>query len=157
MSKMAFKKNVPLKAAAILCTVVFAYGIWITVWARSGAQLEAARPGISSCHHCGMIVSDLKQSVSVLDQDRQGNTVTRHFDDVGCFLSFAVEKNTTNFSGVAHDYVTGQTLDVNEARFFLSRQATPMGSGWLATANKSTTGAVPLDQAVAQMKKTHKL
>jgi len=132
MSRAVFRKGVGTKIL-IGALVFFCFSaIWVAMWSRQNTTLEQVRLGIDRCDHCGMIVSDIRYSVSVLDKDAQGHSVTRHFDDVGCFQTFANERSDQHWVGVAHDFETSQEISLDDTQFKDIGAATPMGSGIVA-------------------------
>lgn len=138
MNKMAFKSKTGHKLAMLLVLLLGSYSGWVVLWARQGAALQTVVVGSDSCHHCGMVVSDLRHAVSVLDEDKDGHPTTRHFDDVGCFLAFAHKSKRTKWDGVVHDYSTGKPIRVSEAHFAKTDILTPMGSGWVVDRRDSS-------------------
>jgi hypothetical protein len=130
MTKLRGK--VARKLTLAVMVLLVAYAVWIALWARQGEGLAAVRLGIDRCHHCGMIVSDIRYSVSILDRDEEGHAVSRHFDDPGCYQEFAREHPGRSFAGIAHDYRSGQAMPIESARFERRAVETPMGSGVVA-------------------------
>lgn len=132
MSETKLKRGSFAKILLLAGVMVAAYAFWIAAWSRHGEQVRPVRVGIDSCHHCGMIVSDPRFAISVLDRDEQGHVQTRHFDDPGCFRAYAKKTGGTEWIGVAHDYRTGRELALKDAKLVDSGVETPMGSGVIA-------------------------
>lgn len=129
MARAVFRSGALKKAVLTALVVVTAYAVWIGIWASRGDQLAPLRSGLDRCFECGMIVSDVGNSISVLDTDEQGHPVTRHFDDPGCFEKFKKTKPNQQWKGVARDPVTGKELPLDQIRIIQDGRETAMGSG----------------------------
>lgn len=115
--------------------IVGIYSAWVLAWSRQGAELASVRLGVDRCHHCGMIVSEMRYAISVLGKDEQGHPVTWHFDDPGCYEAFA-RAHPGKWTGVAHDARTGSEIPLDRARFVHTGDETPMGSGTVVLQNE---------------------
>jgi hypothetical protein len=136
MGKMAFRRNSGAKLIFFLVLLLGSYGGWVMLWAQQGSALQEVSVGRDACHHCGMVISDSRHAVSVLDRDKDGHAVTRHFDDVGCFKAFQMESGRETWEGVAHDFESGNAVSLSRVEFRKTRFSTPMGTGWVAFETK---------------------
>lgn len=137
MSAPKFRKPIGRQVAFALLVLFGVAAVWVAVWSGRGNSLETVRLGMDRCFHCGMIVSDLRFAVSALDRDEQGHTVTRHFDDPGCFQEFAKQYPNRQWVGVAHDFRDSREIPLSQTQFQKSELDTPMGSGMVATQAKA--------------------
>lgn len=129
MSQPKFRRGTAIRVLLFFVVVAGIYLGWVAAWSRQGSELTRVRLGVDNCSHCGMTVSELKYSISVLDHDEQGHPVTRHFDDPGCFQQFVKQHPDTHRVGIAHDFLSGSEIALDEADFVKTDEDTPMGSG----------------------------
>lgn len=134
MGNYVFQKGSLKILFSVLLMIFVSYVVWVAIWAKQGSDLQVVQVGLDTCSECGMMISDIRTSVSILDQDSFNHTVTRHFDDIACFQKYAASK--TRWEGIAHDYETGKPLPLGEVDFVKSDNETPMGSGLIALRKK---------------------
>jgi hypothetical protein len=134
----ALRTQAKLKILGGLFFLVSAYVGWTLFWNRQGNELQKVQLGKDTCVQCGMIVSDVRFSVSILVKNNIENLTTLHFDDVGCFLKYAHAHQLQPLTGVVHDYETSHEFNLQNALFVKSGVATPMGSGWTVIENRNS-------------------
>lgn len=81
------------------------------------------------CKHCQMIISDNKFSVDVVF-----NGKNLYFDDIGCFVSYAVKQNPELISKAkiyVNDYESGEFIEAKTA-YFYHGYGSPMMFGYAA-------------------------
>ena len=88
------------------------------------------RYGEESCLHCGMIIDDPRFAAAWTEP----GGVERHFDDIGCAVTDAVESPLADGAlCFVHDYVTEEWLDAPAATYVVSPAIhSPMAFGVVA-------------------------
>ena len=105
--------------------------------------LPPIKLGIDKCHHCNMIISDLRYAAAIRES-ADGRSEVYTFDDLGCLLFHLRGDSSSNRQagarqGYVHDYESSEPVEMHHARFEKGDYHTPMGSGWIAR-SKSSTG-----------------
>jgi hypothetical protein len=147
---MAFKRKTGRRAMGAFAAIAVAAVVWLVLWSRQGAALQEVAIGRDACSHCGMVVSDRRYATSVLGKDEHGHPLTKHYDDVGCFLRAMAKQGEARPAGVAYDHGTGEPIPLEKARFVKGEFDTPMGSGWVVSGSADAPYA-SFTQALAQL------
>ncbi|MBI3287958.1 MAG: nitrous oxide reductase accessory protein NosL [Elusimicrobia bacterium] len=94
--------------------------------------------GRHECARCGMIVSEERFAAGYVDDS--GTTVP--FDDLGELLSALAEREDLRRRSWVRDFSNGGWLRLTEAHVVkIEGLATPMGTGWVAFAQRSEAEA----------------
>jgi copper chaperone NosL len=116
--------------------------MWLVVIAGCGSgALEPAALDTAneSCHHCRMIVSDLRLAAQIVARGEE----PQFFDDLGCLREY-LRSAQLPASAVAFvaDHRTGEWVRAVDAVYARSRTvATPMASGLLAWRDAASRAA----------------
>lgn len=136
MRSVVFKsKSTKFFIIAGIAVFFLIYFIWVVSWSTQGKGLRRGEIGIDPCHLCGMLLSDQKTVVSILTNNQHNHETTYHFDDIGCFLTYAQKHKAEKWEGVAYDYETLEEIPLINTNFEKSDYRTPMGSGLISRKN----------------------
>ncbi len=135
MGHSAFQRGTLWKAIVAIILLLIGYVVWIYLWAGTENSIKKVSLGRDACHECGMIISDVRFSVSIWTRER-GRRETYHFDDVGCFLRYLKQHAGATWEGVGHDFESKEEVALPKLFFMQTKLSTPMASGWVAVRHR---------------------
>lgn len=96
-------------------------------------------PGVQSCEHCAMAVSDQRAAAAMILEAPDGGRRDLIFDDVGCLLAYtAAHPDARVVARYVRDYEAAGWIDADDAAFLRSPAIpTPMHYGIAAFASSA--------------------
>jgi len=138
----------PLRRLITPLALAAAVALIALVIHRAGRLPDGPEPvawNAATCAHCHMLVGDPDHAAQLITTDGE----VLDFDDPGCLLRYLAERTPSVHRLWFHRYGEARWLAA-DAVGFTPGAATPMGFGLVAV-DRSTPGALTLDQARAQI------